>query len=456
MHLKSGKLCSLLTLGLGVLVACPSQIASDNRAATQGFEAIPLVCPSILGQTWQNAKTWGSTAYDTVTGVATDANCNVFVTGWTDGAMNTIGTNPLRHDAFITKFSRSGTLLWTVQAGGDGEDHSNAITVDSSGNVLIAGYSTGNVNGIANQGGKDALMMKYDTNGSLVWTYMGGISGNDEFNGVVVGPSDNVIAVGETDGDFDGGGSQVAFGGDDILAVKLDLNGALLWTQQRGTSSTDYASAVALNSSGTIYITGETNGDLDGAGAQVHQGFGDGFLLKWNANGSSVWTRQTTLGTSASDKGKGIAVNANGEVFVVGDEFYQTWNGVTNLGFSDIFINKYSANGNLLWADLVGGFSSDYATGVTIDKSDALGQVYLSGYTYSSALEGQVNHGDIDAVLAKYSGAGAQRWVRLWGTGGAEIGRGVATDMLGNVYLAGDPDPDDAFVTKYNATGTEQ
>jgi hypothetical protein len=166
MDLKSWKSYSLLTLGLGVLVACPSQISGDDRAATQGLEAIPLVCPSILGQTWQNAKAWGSTSYEKVTGVATDANCNVFVTGSTSGAMNTIGSNPLGSDAFITKFSRAGTLLWTVQAGGDGEDYSNAIAVDSSGNVLIAGYSTGDVNGVVNQGGRDAFVMKYDTNGT--------------------------------------------------------------------------------------------------------------------------------------------------------------------------------------------------------------------------------------------------------------------------------------------------
>jgi Beta-propeller repeat len=454
MHLKSWKSCSLLTLGLGVLVACPSQ--TEPQATTQGLEPIPLVCPSILGQTWQNAKTWGSTAYDTVTGVATDANCNVFVTGSTDGAMNTIGTNPLGHDAFITKFSRSGTLLWTVQAGGDGEDRSNAIAVDSSGNVLIAGYGTGNVNGIVNQGGRDAFVMKYDTNGSLVWTYMGGISSDDEFNGIAVGPSDNVIAVGETAGDFDGGGSQVAYGIEDILAVKLDSNGALVWTQQRGTSSVDYAKAVALNSSGTVYITGETNGDLDGAGAQVHQGYGDGFLLKWNANGSSVWTRQTTLGTNSHDKGTGVTVNGNGEVFVVGDELVRNWNGILNSGSSDIFINKYSASGSLLWADLVGGTEADIATGFSIDKSDSLGQVYISGYTYSPTLEGQVNHGNADAVLAKYSGGGTQRWVRLWGTIDDELGWGVATDLLGNVYLAGETENSDAFVTKYNATGTEQ
>jgi Beta-propeller repeat len=454
MDLKSWKSYSLLTLGLGVLVACPSQISGDDRAATQGLEAIPLVCPSILGQTWQNAKTWGSTSYEKVTGVATDANCNVFVTGSTSGAMNTIGSNPLGSDAFITKFSRAGTLLWTVQAGGDGEDYSNAIAVDSSGNVLIAGYSTGDVNGVVNQGGRDAFVMKYDTNGTLVWTYMGGISGDDEFNGVAVGPSDNLVAVGETDGDFDGGGGEVAYGGDDILAVKLNSGGTWTWTQQFGTSSIDYASAVAMGNSGNVFVTGETNGDLDGTGTQVHQGYSDGFLLKLSSSGATTWTRQTTLGTSASDEGTGVAVNANGEAFVVGEEFYQNWNGVLNLGFADIFINKYDSNGNLLWADLVGGYSSDYATGVSIDKSDSLGQVYISGYTYSSTLEGQVSHGNTDAVLAKYSGGGTQRWVRLWGTSGYEYGRGVATDPLGHAYLAGDPD--DPFITKYNAAGTEQ
>jgi len=112
-------------------------------------------------------------------------------------------------------------------------------------------------------------------------------------------------------------------------------------TQQLGSSSVDLGSGVTVDNSSNIYVTGETQGGLDG---NTSSGGADIFLVKYNSSGTKQWTQQ--LGTSSSESGYGVTVDSSNNIYVTG---YTSGglDGNTNSGESDIFLVKYNSDGVL-------------------------------------------------------------------------------------------------------------
>ncbi|HQN74235.1 MAG TPA: SBBP repeat-containing protein, partial [bacterium] len=142
----------------------------------------------------------------------------------------------------------------------------------------------------------------------------------------------NIFVTGYTYGSLDGNTSA---GNYDIFLTKWNSDGAKEWTKQWGTSSGDYAQSVAVNSSGNIFVTGYTAGSLDG---NTNAGGGDIFLTKWNSDGTKQWTKQ--WGTSSDESGRSVAVDSSGNIFVTGST-QGSLDGNTSAGGTDIFLTKW-------------------------------------------------------------------------------------------------------------------
>jgi len=112
-----------------------------------------------------------------------------------------------------------------------------------------------------------------------------------------------------------------------------------LWTKQLGTSSSDGGSGVTTDSSGNVYVTGYTLGGLDG---NTNSGSYDMFLVKYNSSGTKQWTKQ--LGSSGWDWGNGVTTDSSGNIYVTGYT-NGGLDGNTNSGSYDIFIVKYNSSG---------------------------------------------------------------------------------------------------------------
>ena len=141
--------------------------------------------------------------------------------------------------------------------------------------------------------------------------------------------------TGRTYGGLDGNTSS---GGEDIFLVKYNSSGTKQWTNQLGTSSTDYGTGVTTDLSGNIYVTGITYGGLDG---NKSSGKSDIFLVKYNSSGTKQWTKQ--LGTSSTDWASGVTTDSSGNIYVTG----YTWGGLdgnTSLGGRDIFLIKFNSS----------------------------------------------------------------------------------------------------------------
>ena len=243
-------------------------------------------------------------------GVTVDSSDNIYVIGETSGEFdnNTKFGMSNDEDVFLMKFNSSGLKQWIKQFGTSEDNYGRGVTVDSSDNIYVTGMNSISLN-------LDGFLVKYSDNGTKQWTRKFGSSqystgsnifygtADDRVEGVTVDSSDNIYVMGSTEGGLDG---NINSGGADIFLIKYSDNGTKQWTKQFGTSSYDFGSGVTVDSSDNIYITGSTNGGLDG---NTNSGKTDIILVNYNSSGVKQWTKQ--LGTSSWDNGYGVTVDSS-------------------------------------------------------------------------------------------------------------------------------------------------
>ena len=422
-----GALRGLFAAGLGAMILLAGQDAAQAQTA--------------YDLAW--VRQLGTLSQDYSSGVSADGLGNVYISGYTFGSLG--GPNAGGTDAFLAKYSPAGSLLWTRQLGTGSDDLGLGVSADGLGNVYISGYTSFGSLGGPNAGGADAFLAKYSAAGSLLWTRQLGTGSDDLGLGVSADGLGNVYISGWTWGSLGGPST----GERNAFLAKYSAAGSLLWTRQLGTTLgstfvTNYVS-VSADGLGNAYISGTTLGSLSGPNA----GHEDAFLAKYDATGSLLWTRQ--LGTTSYDYSSGVSADGLGNAYISGTT-HGSLSG-PNAGNYDAFLAKYDAAGGLLWTRQLGTSDWDQTSGVS---ADALGNVYIGGYTRGSL--GGANAGGNDAFLAKYDAAGGLLWTRQLGTLPHDYSSSVSADGLGNVYISGwtggslggpNAGGDDAFLAKF-------
>ena len=325
-------------------------------------------------------KQLGSSGRDSANGITIDSSGNVYVTGVTFGGLDW-NTSAGANDLFVVKYNSSGTKEWTEQLGSASTDTANAVATDSSGNVYLAGVTYGGLDGNSNEDNADLFVVKYSSSGTKQWTKQLGTGEYDEARGVATDSSGNVYLVGGTKGRLNGISNS---GRTDVFVIKFNSSGTRQWTKPLGTAQNDLANGVSIDSSGNFYVAGVTYKDLDG---NTSAGSADLFVAKYNSSGTKQWTKQ--LGTSGRDHARGVATDSSGNVFVAGDT-YGGLDGNTNAGYNDLFVVKYNSSGTKQWTKQLGTSSTDLANGVATDSSGnvyVVGYTYgeLDGNTNTGA-----------------------------------------------------------------------
>jgi len=395
----------------------------------------------------------GGARHDEPLGVRTDTSGNVLVSGYTSGGLDGIALTGIV-DAFAVKLSPSGAKLWTRQLGADGAfTYGYGIGADTAGNVYLAGHTNGTLPGNTSTGTYDLFLRKFDPDGNVLWTLQHGATLAVQVAGLAVDADGNSLVVGWTQGSLDG---QSNVGGEDVFVVKYDTTGTRLWTRMFGSPATDYATSVALDLTGNILVAGYTRGNIDGNG---NAGIDDLYVVKLTPDGSTLWARQ--LGSSAMDQAWSVAGDVAGNVYVAG------WtrgslDGQTSHGGQDIVVVKYDRDGVKQWTQQLGTSADDWAAGITVDRN---GGVCVVGGTHGP-LDGGSNTSATQLYVVKLDPAGTVRWVFQEGgqTNGYDLAETVTTDGLGNVFAAGITDGNldgninagdyDAFVVKVQQDGT--
>lgn len=282
---------------------------------------------------------------------------------------------------------------------------------------------------------------------ALSWKQQLGSSNNDYSEGVASGTNGSVYVSGMTQGSLAGTNNA----GADAWVAKYDGGSTLLWKKQLGLFGPDVSSnGVAADSMDNVYISGYTLGSLGAS----NQGLADAWIAKYNYSGVLVWKRQ--LGTSSTENSLGVATDSLGNVYISG--YTSGALAGANRGGSDAWVAKYNSGGVLVWKRQLGSSGTDVSCGVATDSK---GNVYISGSTTGS-LAGTYQ-GEEDAFVAKYNSSGTLLWDRQLGTPSGDLSYDVTTDSVGNVYISGDTGGSlakartsfdaDAFVAKYSTTG---
>lgn len=413
--------------------------------------ACGLLLASLLPVSVQaEALSWkqqlGSSLADTSEDVATDSNGNVYITGYTEGSL--AGPNNAGIDAWVAKYDSSGKLLWKQQLGLFGPRVTFvSVATDSLGNVYVSGGTDGSLAG-ASQGKYDALVVKYNSSGNLVWKRQLGTSDDEGASAVATDNLGNVYISGDTRGSLARTNNVDAEGyvRNDAWVAKYTSSGDLLWKRQLGSSNDDYSNGAATDSNGNIYISGYTSGALAG----TNNAGEDAWVAKYNSSGDLLWKQQLGLFGSFVFS-YDVATDRFGNVYLCGMTSGSL--GGDDLGREDAWVAKYNTSGTLVWKQQIGTSKYDTAKGVATDSN---GNVYISGMTLGSL--GGPYKGMSDAWVAKYSNNGALMWKKQLGASGSDRSNSVATDNNSNVYISGYTEGNlgldshasrDAWVAKY-------
>jgi hypothetical protein len=165
-------------------------------------------------QAWINQ--YGSSSDESGESVTTDSSGNIYITGYTWGKSGS-NTSSVETDIFLTKFSSGGTKLWTEQYGSSNDDRGQSVTTDSSGNIYITGYTEGEIGGNTSSWGTDIFLTKFSSDGTKLWTKQSGSSSDDKGLSVATDIIGNLYIAGYTWGDLDGNSNS---GGYDIFLSK--------------------------------------------------------------------------------------------------------------------------------------------------------------------------------------------------------------------------------------------
>jgi len=367
--------------------------------------ALALLPPALLAQNLAWVTQFGTPLTDDAAAVAADAG-GVWVAGNTSGALAGQASAGSQ-DVYLARYDSAGALQWVRQCGTAALDQAWSVAADASG-VYVAGSTRGAFPGQAGKGGLDAFVRKYDAAGNELWTRQFGTSTTDQAVGIAV-DSGGVYVAGSTGGVLPG---QAGSGGQDVFVRKYDPAGAELWTRQFGTASSDQAGGIAAGASG-VYVTGTV--------------WEDAFLRAYDASGTELWTRQ--FGSPSADLGRAVALDATG-VYVSGVTM-DTLPGQTSAGLADVFLRKYDAGGAELWTRQFGSASFDDGLAVTA----APGGVLVAGYAMG-ALPGQTPSGLADAFVRSYDASGAEMWTSQFGTAATDSVWAVSAGPSG-AYFAG-------------------
>jgi hypothetical protein len=322
------------------------------------------------------------------------------------------------NDVFVAKLNATtGVLQWHTFLGGAGDDYGYALTLGGDGNLYLTGKSTatwGSSPLRAFSGLLDAFVAKLNSSGVLQWnTFLGG-AGIDEGTGIAVDGNSNVYVIGSSTDNWGANPVRAFTTGWDAFAAKLNTSGALQWLTFLGGSGHDRGLGITVDSGGNnIYAVGGSTATW-GTPQRAYLGWWDGFAARLNGSGAVQWN--TFLGSTWSDVSTAVVLDGSGNVFVSGhgDAAWGTNPArAYNWGYEVHVAKLDPANGAVQMLAFVGGEGDDFSTGLAVDPS---GNIILAGVNEIVWGTPVQSYGDSPRAFAlKMNAGGNLQWNTFFG-----------------------------------------
>jgi frataxin-like iron-binding protein CyaY len=385
-------------------------------------------------------------------------------------------------DIYIRKQNPSGELIWAKRIGGSQNDLPSSLCMDEHQGIYVTGLFTNNVDfdpgaGTANLStgsvaNADIFVLKLDSAGNYIWSCgMGSTTFQDYGTCITSDLHGHVLVTGyfRQSVDFDPGPNVFTLtsnGSPNVFVLALDSSKNFQWAYANITTANTMSPMVITNHLQEIYVAGSFSGTSDfdpGAGSTVLTSAGndDLFFQKLNSSGQLIWAK--SIGGTGNDNLGDIRVDSSGSIYASGSfkgsmdaDPNSSTTILTSNGNGDVFVLKWDANANLIFAKSFGGSSEDRTNGIYIDSSK---NIFLTGYFMGnmdldpgSNIVSVSSNGLTDAFVSKLSANGHYVWGRTFGAYDFDYGYAITGDDSGHVFGLGvyrgntDLDPD---ITSY-------
>ncbi len=382
--------------------------------------------------------TLGSSQADAVISAETDISDNIYLTGYFSGVMNfdTIGNGiyitPNEKDVFILKLTSEGRTVWAKSLSGPASDIPTAIQLDSDNNIYIVGSFRNSLDldpsenssyQVSSQSDYDMFLVKLDNNGNFLWGYSWDLSPA----ALRIDGNNNIFVGGTFSGtvDFDPSSGQSlksSNGGTDVFLLKMNSDGSFIYAKTVGGNGNDSLYCFALDARSDLVLAGtfEQTADFDpSTGSYNLSATGnsyDIFLLKLDNNGNFLWAKSE--GGNLYEWPNDIITDADNNLYLTGG-FYgtadfdpgpDTHNITSQAGYTDSYVQKLDADGNLILVKSFGNNTFDQGEHIALDSAN---NVFISGtfrFTLdldpSNAVFNVTSNGDKDIYLLKWDNNG--------------------------------------------------
>ncbi|MFW9972595.1 MAG: hypothetical protein ACFFDF_20580, partial [Candidatus Odinarchaeota archaeon] len=234
-------------------------------------------------QQWNT--TWDDGNHELGYDVKRDSNGYIYVAGAN-------GTGGVNFDVLLLKFNSSGKLEWKRTWNNWSSDGAWALEIDSEDNIYLVGDSFKTTS-------RALLLLKYNSSGDLLWNSTFDLPNDQYGRDIVLDSLNNIYIVGQTTPNSN----------DDLLVVKFDSSGNCIWNRTWGGNYEDEGWAIALDSNNNVYATGFTTPSLI-------PGTRDIVVVKYNKEGNLLWNR--SWGTIDNEEAYGIAIDSADNVYIGG------------------------------------------------------------------------------------------------------------------------------------------
>ena len=383
------------------------------------------LAPSCIEAFLQWASYFGGEKDESGRNIISDEKGNIYITGETSSQTfpiqeggGYVDSSNTSVQAYISKFSNNGVLLWSTYFGGNARALGQDIALDQAGNLYLCGsvesedlpliQSPGAYYNNSHGGGYDAFIAKFDPGGNLLWSTLYGADADDEAYSINCDSKGNVFVVGSTLSDN--------------LPLVNPGNGSYFQSKKKAKA---------------------------------------GFILKFDAIGKMLWATyfdgddDDLLESSCIDKNDNLIINgvtksSDFPVYSTGGAYFQSMKADTNSKYHDAFIAKFNNQGKLLWSTYFGGSHDDYSGNqprTNYIDTDSASNIFITGSTRSTDFpvlnpgagayfQGTLQ-GSLDVFISKFSSGGTLLWSTFYGGTKDDRGFALHVDRGGTLYVGG-------------------